>query len=243
VKTSVHLEEIAYCPDSCELFTRIRDLPRAAFLDSSFPYATGGRYDILTAQPWTTEVPSLAHGANEQQCRAFFSALDQFHRDHYAGTQQVSPDIPFCGGLLGYLGYDVGKALHNIPSMAAAAPFPAVQLCAYDWCIVQDHLLRRATLVSQPRVGSFERRDLLARLRQPAVHSPTGFSLDGGFTSNCSPIPGSLRTYPGLHPCRRLLSGKPDTVFPRRLQWRYLACVHPAACAGGCTLCRLPVTG
>jgi len=187
VMKSVHLEEITYCPDSCELFTRIRDLPRAAFLDSSFPYATGGRYDILTAQPWTTEVPSLHHGATEQQCRAFFSALEHFHRDHYAGIQPVSPDIPFCGGLLGYLGYDVGKALHNIPSPAAVAPFPAVQLCAYDWCIVQDHLLQRATLVSQPRVSSAERRDLLARLRQGAAHSATDFRLDSDFASNCSP--------------------------------------------------------
>lgn len=184
---SVHLEEIPYRLDSCELFERIRDLPRAAFLDSSFPHATAGRYDILTAQPWTTEVPSLAHGASEQECLAYFSALDEFHSEHYYGIQPVSPDIPFCGGLLGYLGYDLGKGLHGIESSVGETRFPAVQLCAYDWCIVQDHLLQRATLVTQPRVGGAERRDLLARLRQPAAHSSTSFRLDSGFTSNCSP--------------------------------------------------------
>ena len=41
--------------DSCELFERIRDLPRAALLDSSYPHATSARYDVLTAQPWTTK--------------------------------------------------------------------------------------------------------------------------------------------------------------------------------------------
>ena len=46
---AVHLDEIPYCPDSGELFERIRDLPRAALLDSSYPHASGGRYDILTA--------------------------------------------------------------------------------------------------------------------------------------------------------------------------------------------------
>jgi para-aminobenzoate synthetase component I len=187
VSKSVHLEEIPYRLDSCELFERIRDLPRAAFLDSSFPHATSGRYDILTAQPWTTEVPSLRHGASEQQCLAFFAALDEFHSEHYNGIQPVSPDIPFCGGLLGYLGYDLGKGLHGIPTSVAASAFPAVQLCAYDWCIVQDHLLQRATLVSQPRVSSAQRRDLLARLRQPAAHSSADFTLDDAFASNCTP--------------------------------------------------------
>lgn len=183
---SVHLEEIPYCPDSCELFERIRDLPRAAFLDSSFPYATSGRYDILTAQPRSEPVPRLQPGATESQCQAFFSQLDQFHREHYDGIQPVSSDIPFCGGILGYLGYDLGKGLHNIRLSAGPSSLPAVQLCAYDWCIVQDHLLQRATLVSQPRVGVAERRDILARLRQPAGPSRADFTLTGAFSSNFS---------------------------------------------------------
>jgi para-aminobenzoate synthetase component 1 len=186
VSKSVHLEEIPYCPDSCELFERIRDLPQAAFLDSSFPYATSGRYDILTAQPRSETVPSLSTGATESQCQAFFSQLDQFHREHYEGIQPVSPDIPFCGGILGYLGYDLGKGLHNIRSSAAPSSLPAVQLCAYDWCIVQDHLLQRATLVSQPRVGLAERHDILARLHQPTRRSSADFRLTDGFSSNFS---------------------------------------------------------
>jgi para-aminobenzoate synthetase component 1 len=186
VSKSVHLEELSYCPDSCELFERIRDLPRAAFLDSSFPHASAGRYDILTADPWTTAVPGLPGGATAQQCSAFFDALRYFHQEHFFGIQPVSPDIPFCGGLLGYLGYELGKGLHGIPASTEATPFPAVQLCAYDWCIVQDHLLQRATLVSQPHVSSARRQDLLARLRQPANYCTAGFSLQNRFTANCT---------------------------------------------------------
>ncbi len=183
---SVHVEEIPYCADSCELFERIRDLPQAAFLDSSFPHATSGRYDILTAQPWTDDVPSLHRGANAQQCRAFFHALAQFHKEHFDGIQPVSSDIPFCGGLLGYLGYGLGQGLHGIPLAEEATALPAVQLGAYDWCIVQDHLLQRATLVSLPSVGSGRRRDLLARLQQPAARTLADFRLNSRFTSNCS---------------------------------------------------------
>jgi para-aminobenzoate synthetase component 1 len=61
-----------------------------------------------------------------------------------------------------------------------------VQLCAYDWCVIQDHLLRRAVLVAQPGVGPGQRRDLLARLCQPAVCSQANFRLDGDFASNFS---------------------------------------------------------
>ena len=184
---SVHLEEIPYFADSCELFERIRDLPRAALLDSSFPYSNTGRYDILTAQPWCTDVPHLRAGANQRECQAFFRQLTLFHQEHYQGIQPVSSDIPFCGGLLGYLGYDVGKGLHNIHGTAPSSSFPAVQLCAYDWSIVQDHLLQRATLILQATVGLAQRNDLLARLRQPPNRHSADFELTARFVSNVSP--------------------------------------------------------
>jgi len=182
---TVHLDEIPYCPDSCQLFERIRDLPQAALLDSSYPHATAGRYDILTAQPWTTELPTPGAGVTEAACYQFFDELARFHAEYYAGIQPASQDIPFCGGILGYLGYDCGNGLHRVtPSLQATSP--PVKLCAYDWCVIQDHLLRRAVLVAQPRVTAGQRRNLLARLRQPAVSHVADFSLDYRFTSNIS---------------------------------------------------------
>ena len=183
---SVHLEEIPYCADSCELFERIRDMPRPAFLDSSSPHAIAGRYDILTAQPLELGLPILEPGASEQQARSFFDSLKSFHTEYYRGIQPASQDIPFCGGVLGYLGYDCGNALHSIPPGDGAERFPATDLCAYDWCVVQDHLLRRAVLVSQPGVTGGHRRDLLARLRQPASKPVADFNLGARFSSNMS---------------------------------------------------------
>ena len=183
---SVHLEEIPYFADSCELFERIRDLPRAALLDSSFPFSNSGRYDILTAQPWCTDVPSLRAGASQSDCQAFFRQLRLFQQEHYQGIQPVSSDIPFCGGLLGYIGYEVGKGLHSIHRTAQHSSFPSVQLCAYDWSVVQDHLLQRATLILQPKVGLAQRNDLLARLRQAPNRHSANFELTEHFVSNVS---------------------------------------------------------
>jgi para-aminobenzoate synthetase component I len=187
VSKSVHVEEIPYFPDSCELFERIRDLPRAALLDSSAPHGSSGRYDILTAQPWNTDLPDLRPGAGERETRQFFSDLQAFQKEHYSGIQPVSSDIPFCGGILGYLGYNAGKGLHDIPGAMHSTQFRSVQLCAYDWCIIQDHLLQRATLVFQPRVTPQERRDIKARLEQPAHSSAAPFELRSRFTSSVSP--------------------------------------------------------
>ena len=79
MKKTLHLQEIPYCPDSCELFERIRELPGAALLDSSFPHARSGRYDILTASPVSTDLPELPQAASEAETRDFYSALGDFH--------------------------------------------------------------------------------------------------------------------------------------------------------------------
>ena len=100
---SVHLDDIPYRPDSCELFEQLRELPGAAFLDSSYPHASSGRFDILSALPAAT-LAAPAPGAGEPECEQFFRRLAAFHDQHFAGIQPVSHDIPFCGGILGCIG-------------------------------------------------------------------------------------------------------------------------------------------
>ena len=199
---AVHLDDLPYQRDTCELFERIRDLPGAALLDSSFPHSTAGRYDILAANP-VEQLPSLDPDADEAQCRQFFRDLGQYHKDRFAGIQPVSQDIPFCGGILGYLSYDLGNRLHGVVSGPGAAcadsQLPATQVQAYDWCVIQDHLLRKATLVSQPGVPQAERNDVLARLRQPAPAPGAGLFDWKGI---------SARTLP------RRATGKPSNASP-----------------------------
>jgi para-aminobenzoate synthetase component 1 len=184
---TLYLEELPYSPDSCELFERVRDLPGAALLDSSFPHARTGRYDIIAACPLSDDLPQLPPGANEAQCRTFYRELGEFHRTQYAGIQPAAQDIPFCGGLLGYIGYDSGKGLHKIESKSNSTGLaPAIHLKAYDWCLIQDHLRQRAVLVAQPGVTPSKRRDLLRRLRAPVRRSEGRFSLQEPFTSDIS---------------------------------------------------------
>ncbi len=52
----VHTLPLSYCPDSSLLFEAIRHQPYPVFLDSGRPHSTGGRFDILSADPETVVV-------------------------------------------------------------------------------------------------------------------------------------------------------------------------------------------
>jgi para-aminobenzoate synthetase component I len=182
---SVHLEEIPYCPDSCDLFERIRDLPFPAFLDSSHPHSNSGRYDILTADPLEDAPPHLAQGSTPAEKEEFFLELKRFHEACFGETQPVSQDIPFCGGVLGFLSYDLGNGLQDIrhPNIPTG---PLYRLRAYNWAVIQDHLLKRSVLVTLPGVDSSQRNELMSRLLQRSTRVSGSFSLTGDFSSDIS---------------------------------------------------------
>lgn len=183
---SLHLEELVYQADSCELFERFADLPGAAFLDSCQGAPRAGRYDIITAQPAKDSPEPLSAQASPAQCQNYFAELGQFQRERYAGIHSAA-DLPFCGGLLGYLGYDSGMGLQGLAAKEddEALGLPLASLQAYDWCIVQDHLLRRAVLVSLPTLAAAERQDYLSRARAARTTTASSdFVLNERFSSN-----------------------------------------------------------
>ncbi len=185
---ALHIDELAYRVDCTVLFECIRDLPGAALLDSSRPHCERGRYDIMTAEPLSPEPPALAPGASEAKCLHHFSELAAYLRDRFGERRPASADIPFSGGLLGVLGYDSGFGLNALP----AGPRPRCNaiggshLQAYDWCVIQDHTLRRSVLVTQPGVTARKRRDLLARLRRAQSRRHGTFQLRTPFTADMS---------------------------------------------------------
>ena len=155
-------------------------------LDSSFPHSTAGRFDIMTALPLTPAPPVLPAGAGEAESRGFFDDLREYHADLFSGVQPVAADIPFCGGVLGCLGYESGNRLHAMHHPRAHAHPGDTFLAAYDWCLVQDHLRARAVLVTLGRVSAASRADLLARLRGTGPARAAGFRLTTRFRSNLS---------------------------------------------------------
>ena len=183
---SLHLEDIPYCPDVGQLFAPLRELPGAALLDSAFPFASSGRYDILTALPVQT-LSTPAPGSSEQSYRQFYSSLHSLHSERYADVQPPTQELPFCGGLLGCLGYDAAHGLHRLQTATAAqTSLNLTQVNAYDWCVVQDHLLGKSVLVAMPWMDRAVINDLTKRMRVPKGTQEQDFKLAGPFSSNLS---------------------------------------------------------
>ena len=185
---TLHLDEIPYQRDSCDLYECLADLPATALLDSCHTAARGARFDILTANPAADSPGPLPASASAAQCRSYFDQLAQFHRQRYAGIRGVDADLPFCGGLLGYLGYEAGPGLQGLAGSRAPdlAGLPRASMHAYDWCVIQDHLLQRTVMVSLPALPTAQRRDYLARLKSNTQTGGAGFTLGSRFRSNLS---------------------------------------------------------
>ena len=183
---SITLDEIPYNPDGTLYFSRLKELPRAAFFDSAHPHAHSGRYDILTADPLLDKIPQLRADANEPESKLHFEQLSLRHEELYGGIQPVTQDIPFCGGFLGYLAYEAGAGLNKLPPHPNNVGTSTTLLQAYDWAVVQDHLLGKSVLATLPRVSNARRQDLLLRLNTHTVTTAQHFTLTEAFQSNMS---------------------------------------------------------
>ena len=186
-KNTIHLEELPYQADSAALFDAFSALPGALLLDSGFPHSQVGRFDIITAEPIENLSFIIDKTITYDDISKYFTKLAEAHSRHCGGGL-VAPaeDIPFCGGLAGYLDYGIGSPLQYLPVRGSAR----AELHIYGWAVIQDHLLRRCHLAALPSTGRATRKAVLDRLR--GCHSPghsgasrnPPFSLDTPFKSN-----------------------------------------------------------
>ena len=176
-KNTVHLEELPYRPDSDGYFERLRALPDALWLDSCHPHSRRGRFDILLADPSTRYEFFCTESTTYEDVFNFFQELGKA-LEAVSGAQ--ADTLPFCGGLAGYLDYDVGLPLQYLPP----APGARARVNRYDWALVQDHLLGRCLFVALPTLTATARNTVLERLREPRVKRSEDFTLEGRFESN-----------------------------------------------------------
>ena len=176
------LYPLRYSPNPAELFTHVRHAPGAVLLDSGRPGAVRGRFDLLSAWP----VEHLAVEAHETG-PAFLQRL----RDSLArlGQAQLPPgsELPFAGGLIGYLAYDFGRRLEPLQARALDdLHLPDARFGLYAWAVISDHHAQTTQLVCHPSLCEPERQRLVTLFTQrPApVDAPAGFRLTRPFQAN-----------------------------------------------------------
>ena len=147
------LTELPYHADSAALFEAIADAPWAVFLDSGLHHPGQSRFDILSAQPHVRLVTRGAlteiHDQGVELTRE--DPLDLLRRRLEINARHAS-GLPFCGGAIGYFGYDLARRFERLPALVRDAErIPEMAIGIYDWAVVVDHLECRSFLVGQGR--------------------------------------------------------------------------------------------
>jgi para-aminobenzoate synthetase component I len=168
------IHPIAYQIDSSVLFEAIRNLPYCCWLDSGRPRCKEGRYDILTACPAERYVTrgkstSIYHCNFVDRSDYLVTECeeDPFTLVESAVNRLVCKDdrLPFIGGAVGYLGYDLARHLIALPSLAESkCRLADMHVGIYHWAIIQDHHKQKSFIVSLPTCEPSLLREIMQRL-------------------------------------------------------------------------------
>lgn len=167
--TTAHLYALPWQPDISLRFARIQQAPGAVLLDSCQPNQQGpGRYDIASAWP----LQHISPHADEAPAD-FLQRARLLHQLLPAATT-VPNELPFAGGLLGYLGYHFA---HQSSRHARSLPDASIGL--YDWALVNDHQQQQSWLFCHPSVAAERQQKLLNLLTtaEETTVSPAPFEL------------------------------------------------------------------
>ena len=172
------VERLPSAPDPAEAAARFAAAPFGLLLDSTADIERTGRYSFLSADPWTVvrsrglETERL--GAAGQWSRIGGDALSAVRAELAPfGADPIPTLPPFQGGGAGYIGYDWGATLEQLPEPRHDdLALPDVMLGLYDWVIAWDHRSGTAWIVSTgiPDTGARRAARAEERLRWVKEH-------------------------------------------------------------------------
>ncbi|NWC09178.1 aminodeoxychorismate synthase component I [Pseudomonas agarici] len=175
---SVH--PLPYAPDPAHYFATIRHAPGAVLLDSGRPVAERGRYDLLSA--WPLEQLTVLP---DEPAQALLRRLRDNLRRLGEAALPAPYELPFVGGLIGYLSYDFGRHLEALPSQAQDdLQLPDARFGLYNWALISDHQQGSSQLVLHPSMAPTERERLIDLFNQAPSDLHDGFRLTTPMTAD-----------------------------------------------------------
>jgi len=148
-----------------------RDLPGLGLFESARP-GRNARWTYLTADPIAVLESPAAGPDPFAVARSLVARVD--------AAPVVEADAPpFLGGLVGFLGYDLGATLERLPAIAPAdQDLPLLRLALHDWVVAWDRRTGFAWLGGRALDGDARRlarrlddvHDRLTPPARPAVH-------------------------------------------------------------------------
>jgi len=174
------LYPLPYTADPAVYFARIAQAPGAVLLDSARPAATRGRFDLLSAWPLHTLAPGAAETGS-----AYLQRLRQSLADLGLAQLPEGCELPFAGGLIGYLSYDFGRRLERLPTPAPDdLQLPHARLGLYAWALISDHSACTSQLMFHPSLKAEDRQRLIDLFTTPAQQEVSHFTLTQRMTAD-----------------------------------------------------------
>jgi para-aminobenzoate synthetase component 1 len=180
----VDIVPLDYLPDCRRYYACIRHLDWAVWLDSGFPDAGGGRYDIITANPYlklTSRAGSVVSETFDGVVTRPGVAPLQALRAALGPPASGQGQLPFHGGAVGYLGYDLNRRAQGLVAASGPGDWPDMAVGIYGWVLLVDHVRRRTWFIDNARdprgdpLGS----SILPLLQNPPPASDLDVPIDG----------------------------------------------------------------
>ncbi len=151
MSSTFHLKTFPVQSTAQQMFSKITHLPWAVLLESASTDHIDSRFDIFSADPIATlqTVGAITDITEGEQTRQLTEAplvllKETLHRLLGSDTTYTG-ELPFIGGAIGLLGYDLGRRIEKIPELAFRdIDLPDVAVGIYDWAWILDHHTQQA---------------------------------------------------------------------------------------------------
>ena len=132
------------------MFAKVAHLPWAVLLESASPDHIDSRFDIFSAEPIATlqttgDITTITDGEHTEYSKAApLQLLKEIQRRHFGPDVSYDGELPFIGGAIGLLGYDLGRRIEKVPEHAERdIDLPELAVGIYDWAWIVDHQTRQ----------------------------------------------------------------------------------------------------
>ena len=184
------IEEVPF-GDIIDRFSSIASQPGAVLLDSGTDEHELSRYDIISCSPSSTLTITENRGVLETKLddkiiaeTDIFSAISSMLSDSVGVNSNA---LPFVGGIIGYLGYDLNQTIEKLAKPCQSkCSLPLGYVGRYNWALIQDRVLQKAWLVASCKKGFELAQSMKSAILESSSAQNGCFKLKGELVSNFS---------------------------------------------------------
>ena len=175
-----------YYKDSKDIFSFLKGYDWPVLLCSNYNTFQNQRYDIITCSPvqklysynekTIVESNGVEKAYHDDPIDILNNIMDSYHSD-------IS-DLPFTGGAIGYMSYDLGNKYENIDFKKKDLDMPIMAFGIYDWVIIVDHLTQKTILLYETENSLINMVKSHLENKSFKVHKTKNFSINSECISN-----------------------------------------------------------